>query len=59
MSGQKKTCKVTYWYMNPTSGISELKFIVPKGLVSRASYPLKVTNKIGTATASTNFEIDP
>jgi hypothetical protein len=59
LSGQKKTCKVTYWYMNPTSGASELRFIVPKGLVSGASYPLKVTNKIGTATASTNFEIDP
>ena len=59
VSGKRKTCKVTYWYMNPTSGISELKFIVPKGLVSRAYYPLKVTNKIGTATASTNFEIDP
>ena len=27
---KKKSCKVTYWYMNPTTGASELRFVVPK-----------------------------
>jgi hypothetical protein len=62
-NGQTKTknCKVTYWYMNPTTGASELRFLVPK--VSKtfpaADYPLKVTNKVGKATASTNFTVGP
>jgi hypothetical protein len=46
--------------MNPTTGASELRFIVPK--VSKSlpagDYPLKVYNKIGTATADTDFTIE-
>jgi subtilisin family serine protease len=56
-----KNCKVTYWYMNPTNGASELRFVVPKlsNSFPAAAYPLKVDNKIGVATASTNFTILP
>jgi hypothetical protein len=58
---KKKNCKVTYWYMNPTNGASELRFVVPKlsNSFPADAYPLKVDNKIGIATASTNFTILP
>jgi hypothetical protein len=52
---KKKYCKVTSWSMDPTTGISTLKFVVPKGLVA-GTYHLKVKNKVGTA--STTFNID-
>jgi len=59
-TGQKKNCKVTSWSMNQTSGVSEIKFVVPKpkGYVPGVSttYNLKVTNKVGTAI--TTFRID-
>ena len=46
-SGKKKSCKVTYWYMNPTTGASEIRFIVPK--VSKSltlgPHPLTIVNK--------------
>jgi YD repeat-containing protein len=58
---KKKNCKVTYWYMNPKNGVSELRFVVPK--VSKSfiagDYLLKVDNKIGIATASPLFTILP
>ena len=54
---KKKSCKVTYWYMNPTTGESEIRFIVPK--VSKSftlgPHPLTIVNKIGVAAASENF----
>ena len=58
---KKKNCKVTYWYMNPTTGASELKFLVPKPSKSfpAGPYPLKVANRIGIAIADTNFTILP
>jgi hypothetical protein len=58
---KKKNCKVTYWYMNPTTGASELKFFVPKlsNSFPASAYPLKVDNKIGIATADTDFTILP
>ncbi|MGZ6231343.1 MAG: IPT/TIG domain-containing protein [Syntrophales bacterium] len=52
---KKKSCKVTYWYMNPTDGASEIRFIVPK--LNSGDYTLKVTNKVGTA--QTTFTVDP
>ena len=56
-SGKKKSCKVTYWYMNPTTGASEVRFIVPK--VSKSftlgPHPLTIVNKIGVVSASENF----
>jgi len=52
---KKKNCKVTYWYMNPTDGASEIRFIVPKA--DSGSYTLKVTNKVGAA--QTTFTVDP
>ena len=61
VSRKKKTCKVTYWHMNPATGESELKFLVPKPSKSfpAGSYPLKIDNKIGKATSSTNFTLEP
>ena len=58
---KNKNCKVTYWYMDPTTGASEVRFIVPKVSKSfiASDYPLKVDNKIGIATASPNFTISP
>jgi len=58
---KKRNCKVTYWYMNPSTGVSELRFRVPKpsrGFPAGSSYPLKVSNKIGTATANTSFALE-
>jgi hypothetical protein len=59
--GKKKNCKITWWYMDPSTGVSELKFKVPKVSKSfiAADYPLKVENKIGIATASPLFTILP
>jgi uncharacterized repeat protein (TIGR02543 family) len=60
-SGKKKTCRVTNWNMIPSTGESELRFLVPKpsrSFPAGSSYPLKVANKIGTATASTDFMIE-
>jgi hypothetical protein len=43
---KKKNCKVTYWNMNPTSGASEIRFMVPNGL-EWGTYQLFVSNKVG------------
>jgi hypothetical protein len=58
---KKKSCKVTYWFMNPTTGASEVRFIVPKLSKSFTAgpYPLRVENKIGFAIASEDFTILP
>ena len=54
---KKKSCKVSYWYMNPTTGASELKFVVPKLSKSFTTglHPLTMVNKIGVVTASEDF----
>ena len=54
---KKKSCKISYWYMNPTTGVSELKFFVPKLSKSFTTglHPLRVENKIGFAIASEDF----
>jgi hypothetical protein len=60
VSGKKKTCKITYWYMNPANGDSTLTFEVPKlsnGFSTGVAYPLKITNKVGTI--QTTFTVDP
>ena len=60
VSGKKKNCKITYWYMHPTTGDSTMTFVVPKlpkGFSSGVAYPLKVSNKIDTA--ETTFTVDP
>ena len=51
----EKTCKVLSWTMDPTTGESEIDFVVPKGLTS-GTHELKVTNGVGTDTA--NFTVD-
>ena len=50
-----KTCKVVSWTMAPTTGESEIRFVVPKGL-SLGTHELKVTNGVGEDT--TNFIVD-
>ena len=46
-----KTCKVRSWIMDPTSGQSEIRFVVPKAF-SLGTQELKVINKIGEDTES-------
>ena len=48
-------CKVTSWTMDPTTGVSALKFIVHKKL-GAATYFLEVENKIGRS-LSFGFEV--
>lgn len=59
-TGQKKNCKVTSWFMDKATGVSSIKFLVPKpkGYVPGASttYNLKVANKVGST--ATTFSID-
>jgi len=49
-TGKKKNCKVTSWSMDPATGASELRFIIPKLSKSflAGTYQLVVTNKVGT-----------
>jgi YD repeat-containing protein len=49
IGGKLKSCKVTEWWMEPGTGQSRVKFIVPKGL-GAGTYPLTLINKVGTAT---------
>ena len=59
VSGKKKNCKVISWSMDPTNGESTLTFVVPKlpKGVNPGTYPLKVTNKVGSA--QTTFTVEP
>lgn len=41
-----KSCKVTKWGMEATSGLSTVHFLVPKGLPA-GNYDLKITNALG------------
>ena len=52
---KSKNCKVTRWWMDPKSGKSEIKFLVPKGLIA-GKYPLKVTNSVGKASGELKIE---
>jgi hypothetical protein len=54
---KKKNCKITYWNMNPTSGASEITFLVPKGL-EWGTYQLFVSNKVGIS-ESEDFILSP
>jgi hypothetical protein len=62
VSGLTRSCRVISWSMDPATGQSSVIFTVPKpkGYVPSVttSYTLKVTNKIGTATASTPFTLN-
>ena len=55
----KKNLKITDWKMNPSSGVSEITFVVPKPSKAfpAGSYQLKVTNKIGPASTSPDFTV--
>jgi len=60
VTGKKKTCKITNWYMDRSNGDSTLTFIVPKlpkGFAYGVAYPLKIANKVGVA--ETTFTVEP
>jgi hypothetical protein len=50
-----KNCKVTNWWMDPETGKSEIRFIIPKGLIS-GKYPLRITNSVGDAAGELTIE---
>jgi hypothetical protein len=50
-----KSCKIRSWTMDPTTGLSEIRFVVPKGL-SLGIQELKVINKVGEDTESFTAE---
>ena len=61
VTDKKKNLKVTDWKMFESTGVSELTFVVskPSKAFPAGTYQLKVFNKVGTATASTNFTLEP
>ncbi len=46
-----KNCRVKTWTMDPTSGGSEVVFVVPKGL-SAGTHDLKIINGVGSETTA-------
>ncbi len=49
-----KTCRVLSWTMDPTTGASEVRFVVPRGL-SPGINELRLTNSVGSGT--TDFTV--
>jgi predicted outer membrane repeat protein len=56
---KKKNLRVTDWKMNESTGISELTFVVPKPSKAFPAdlYQLKISNKIGPASTSPDFNV--
>ncbi len=52
----KKTCKVLSWEMDETTGDSEIRFFVPKGLTPGVNELIVVTTGVGSDTANFNVE---
>ena len=52
-----KSCKVTYWWMDPVSGDSQAKFIVPKK-IPWGPQDLAITNSVGSYTEDNGFTIE-
>ena len=59
VNDKKKNLKITAWKMNPSTGVSELTFAVPKPSKSFPAglYQLKISNKIGPAATSPEFTV--
>ena len=53
----EKSCKVESWTMETATGMSEVKFLVPKGLLA-GTYGLTISNKVGVHTKDGPFTID-
>jgi len=52
-----KSCKVTYWYMDPTDGTnSQIKFMIPK--VEPGSYWMYISNKAGNSPIDVPFQVN-
>lgn len=58
-TNKKKNLKITDWRMNPSTGISELTFLVPRTSKSFpvGTYQLKISNKVGPATTTPEFTV--
>ena len=58
-TGKIKKCKVTSWFMDPATGVSQATFIVPKisKIFPAGTYQLVVTNKVGTTAQTTSFTV--
>lgn len=52
-----KKCK-SVWSMNPTTGDSEIRFTVPKGLPSSQICDVTITNSVGTDTLTEGFHVE-
>ena len=52
---EEKNCRIKTWTMNPTTGESEIHFVVPRGL-SAGTHELKVTN--GGESDTADFGVD-
>ena len=50
-----KTCKVLNWTMDPTTGVSEIEFVVPKRLTPGVN-ELKIINGVGSDTVDFTVE---
>ena len=62
VSKEQKSCKVKEWSMyDLVNGDSRIWFVVPKvsSKFPAGEYLLKVSNKVGTTTASTNLTVEP
>ena len=62
VSKEQKSCKVKEWSMyDLVNGDSRIRFVVPKvsSKFPAGEYLLKVSNKVGTTTASSNFTVEP
>ena len=51
-----KNCKVLTWTMNPTTGESQIRFVVPKGL-SAGTYELKVANAVDSDSVEIRYRV--
>ncbi len=52
----KKSCKIVNWEMNPTTGESAIRFVVPKG-INPGTCELKVTTS-GKGSDTVNFTVE-
>jgi hypothetical protein len=59
VNNKNKSLKITDWKMNPSTGASELTFVVPKSSKNFPAglYQLKISNKIGPASTSPEFTV--
>jgi len=52
-----KSCRVKSWKMEPSTGVSEVQSVVPRGLLPGATYDVSVSNAVGPGTLKGGFTI--